>query len=511
MATEHYYTQAIWSATAGAKTYPSLSHDLEVDVAVIGGGITGITTAYNLAKAGKKVAVLEAKRVGMGTTGSSTGNLYAPTGQLHKVASKHNEETMKAVAFSRSGAVDFIEEVVNEFNIDCGFRRVPWYYFTTKEDSPHNKQIEKELLAAIEAGLPATGVAPAGFPYRVSRIANVAHQAQFNPLQYVQQLAAAIAGESCRIFEQTKVLDVEDGEPCVVHTSHGKVTAKAVIKATHSPIGRYVVHTEMEVHREYALAVRLKGDLPPDGIYWHMEEKQMYSVRPYSTEEGNFLLVLDASHKIGHVEQTEKSFKRVEEYLRAHFEVDEIAFTWAAQNYKPADGLPYIGTSFTEENVYMATGFAADGLTWGTLASIMIGDALFGRESPWASFYDPKRFTPAASAKRFLKENKDVVTHLVKDYLLRGDEKELDEIKPGEGKVVALEDGKVAAFRDEQGQLHVVSAVCTHMGCLVHWNNGEKSWDCPCHGSRFSVDGQVLEGPAIENLEEKGAGGQGPE
>lgn len=506
MATEHYYTQAIWSATAGAKAYPPLSSDLEVDVAIIGGGITGITTAYSLAKAGKKVAVLEAKRVGMGTTGSSTGNLYAPSGQLHRIESKHNEETMKAVAFSRSGAVDFIEERVQEFSIDCGFKRVPWYYFTSQEDNPHNKQIEKELTAAIVAGLPATGVAPAGFPYKVSRIANVGHQAQFNPLKYVQQFAAAIEGENCQIFEQTKVLDVSDGDPCVVHTSHGKVTAKKVVKATHSPIGRYVVHTEMEVHREYALAVRLKGELPPDGIYWHMEEKQMYSVRPYSNEQGNFLLVLDASHKIGHVEQTEKSFKRVEEYLRAHFEVDRVEYTWAAQNYRPDDGLPFIGTSFTEKNVYIATGFAADGLTWGTLASIIIADAIFGRESPWARFYDPKRFTPAASAKRFVKENLGVATHLVKDYLFRGDEKEFTEIKAGEGAVVELGDRKVAAFRDEQGQLHVVSAVCTHMGCLVHWNNGEKSWDCPCHGSRFSVDGEVLEGPAIENLVKKGAG-----
>ncbi|MDX5421654.1 MAG: FAD-dependent oxidoreductase [Hymenobacteraceae bacterium] len=500
MATEHYATQAVWSAAAAATAFPKLAEDIEVDVAVIGGGITGITTAHNLAKAGKRVAVLEAGRVGMGTTGSSTGNLYAPTGQLHKIASKHDEETMKAVAFSRSGAVDFIEERVHEYSIDCDFKRVPWYYFTTEEESPYNKLIEKELMAAIRSGLPATGVAPAGFPYKVSRIVSVGHQAQFNPLRYVQQLAAAVEGEACRIYEQTKVLGVEAGAPSVVHTSHGKVTAKAVVKATHSPLGRYVVHTEMEVHREYALAVRLKGDLPPDGIYWHLEGKQMYSVRPYSTKEGHFLLVLDASHKVGHVEQTEKSFKKVEEYLRSYFDVDQVVYTWAAQQYKPADGLPYVGTSFTEENIYIATGFAADGLTYGTLASVIIGDAIFGRENPWARFYDPKRFTPAASAKRFLKENKDVAAHFVKDYLLRGDEKELEEVKAGEGKIVTAKGKKMAAFRDEQGQLHAVSAVCPHMGCMVHWNNGEKSWDCPCHGSRFSVDGEVLEGPAYSNL-----------
>lgn len=500
MATEHYYTQAIWSATAEAKNYPPLSNDIEVDVAIVGGGITGISMAYNLTKAGKKVAVLEAKQVGMGTTGSSTGNLYAPTGSLHKMASKFDEETMKSVAGSRAAALDFIEQRIKEFSIECEFKRVPWNFFTTKEDTSQNPEIEKELEAAKKAGLTATNSPPVGFPFQHSTIAHVADQAQFDPLRYVQQFAAAISGENCLIYEQTKVLDVEDKKPCIVYTTHGKVKAKKVVKATHSPIGRYAVHTAMEVHREYALAVRLKGALPPNGIYWHMKGKELYSVRPYSNEQGNFLLVLDASQLLGHQEHTEKSFKKVEEYLRAHFDVDRIEFSWAAQNYKPADYIPYIGTSPMEDNIFIATGFAADGLIYGTLASLIISDAILGKENSWAKIYDPKRFTPAASAKRFLKENVHVAEHMVKDYLVKGYEKELATVKAGEGKILELNGKKVAAFRDEQEQLHVVSAVCTHLGCIVHWNNGEKSWDCPCHGSRFSVEGEVLEGPAIQDL-----------
>lgn len=503
MAKEHFFTQAVWSASAKQSAYPQLAGDMEVDVAVVGGGITGITAAYLLAKAGKKVAVLEAMQVGMGTTGSSTGNLYASTDeQLHIIASKHSEETMKAVAGSRTAALDFIEQKVREHDIDCEFKRVPWYLFTTTEDASRSKEVENELEALIKAGLSASGNVPDNFPYKsVAAITNHPNQAQFNPLKYVKQLAEAAASHTnCRIFENTKAIKIEDGDTCVVHTPYGKVQAKQVIQATHSPKGIYAVHSAMEVYREYALAVRLKGALPPGGVYWHLKGSQMYSVRPYSNEQGNYLLVLDASQKVGHKKNTEESFKKVEEYLEAHFEVEQVEYTWAAQNYKAADRIPFIGTSPMEKNTYIATGFAADGLAYGTLAAMIISDAIQGKENAWARLYDPKRFTPAASADRLVKEGLDVATQLVKDYLFKGTEKELEEVKTGQGKLVEIDDKKFAAYRDEQGKLHLVSPVCTHMGCLVHWNNGEKSWDCPCHGSRFSVDGEVLEGPAFNAL-----------
>lgn len=482
------------------KAYPPLSGDLEVDVAIVGAGITGLSTARLLTRAGKRVAVLESRQVGMGTTGSSTGNLYAPIDErLHTIESKHNEETMGKVAASRTAAIDLIELWVQEDNIDCEFERVPWYLFAERGDDL-TKQVEKELEACRKSGLPVSGEAPAGFPYEVAAITNIAHQAQFNPLKYVRGLAAAIAGETCQIYENTKVTLVEDGQPCVVHTDLGKVRARQVVMATHSPKGIYGVHTAMEPYREYAMAVRLNGELPAGGVYWHMQQMSHYSVRPYRNGQGGFLLVLGEAHKVGHKEQNQENFKNIEEYVRRHFDVAEIVYTWAAQNYKPADALPYIGTSPLENNTYIATGFAADGLTYGTLAGMIISDAILGQENEWATIYDPKRFTPLASAPKFVKENVDVATHLVKNYLFYGDAGELKEIKAGEGKNIELDKEKLAAYRDEQGQLHVVSSVCTHMGCIVKWNNAEKSWDCPCHGSRFSVDGEVLEGPAYQDL-----------
>jgi len=499
MATGHI-TEALWSATTAFQTYPQLNGDLEVDVAIVGGGITGISAAYNLAKAGKRVVVLEALKVGSGTTGSSTGNLYAPTDErLSTIKSKHNEETLRAVVDSRTAAINFIEQRVQEHNIDCEFRRVPWHFFSTPGDDLMG-QVAKEREAAELAGLPVTGEPPANFPYTVDAITTIADQAQFNPLKYIQGLAAAISGDNCQIFEGTKVMKVDNDETCVVHTERGKVSAKQVIMATHSPKGIFGVHNTMTPYREYAMAVRLQGSLPTAGIYWHKLQTQQYSVRPYSNEQGNFLLILGEAHIVGHKEHNEESFLVLEQYLTKHFAVEQIEFKWAAQNYKPVDALPYIGSSLLEKNTYLATGYAADGLTWGTLAGMIISDTILGIENQWAKYFDPKRFTPVASAPKLIKEGVDVAYNLVKDYLFYGDVAELKEIKAGEGKTVEVDNEKLAAYRDEEGKLHVVSSICTHMACVVHFNNAEKSWDCPCHGSRFSVEGEVLEGPAYHNL-----------
>ena len=281
MATEHYHRQSLWGATTEFQGFSPLPGYLDVDVAIVGAGITGMTTAYLLAKAGKRVAVLEAMQVGKGTTGSSTGNLYAPVDErLYRVASKHVDSALRTVVNSRTEAVDFIGQRVQEFGIDCEFNRVPWYLFAT--DSSQTPQIAQERNAARKAGLPVTGEVPAGFPYKAEAVAHVAGQAQFNPLKYVQGLAVAIAGENCRIYENTKVLQVEDGEPCIVHTDRGQVRVAKVVMATHTPKGVYAVHSAMEAYREYAMAVRLKGDLPAAGTYWHLQQGHHYSVRPYS-------------------------------------------------------------------------------------------------------------------------------------------------------------------------------------------------------------------------------------
>lgn len=506
MITKDFFTQAIWSAHTNPMKFPQLSSNLSVDVAIVGGGITGITAATLLAKAGKRVAVLEALEVGKGTTGSSTGNLYAPVGTgLSQIASKHNEEILKKVVASRTSAIETIEHWIRALNIDCEYEIAPWHLFTTLEDPTQDNWVQKELDAAQAAGLPVQNTPPPGFPLsNVSKIVTVAGQVQFNPLKYVQGLAAGLPSENCHVFENTKVLKVEDGDPCIVHTSHETIQAKQVIMATHSPKGVYAVHTAMEPYREFALAVRLKSDLPPPGIYWHMISSDMYSIRPYRHPSGNYLIVLGQSIKVGNKRNTVENFEAVGKYLRRHFDVDKIEYKWAAQNYKAADHLPYIGISPMEKNIFIATGFAADGLVYGTLAAMIISAEIIGDGNKWSDLFKPTRFTPLASASQFIKENVDVAKHLLKDYLFYGEVDSIKETKPGEGKTVKLDGEHVAAYRDGQGQLHLVSAICPHMGCVVHWNNGERTWDCPCHGSRFSIEGEVLEGPAYGNLPKPG-------
>lgn len=495
------FKNSLWTAGVQPLTYPKLTTDLEVDVAIIGGGITGITAAYLLAAEGKTVAVLEAHQIGKGSTAYSTGNLYAPVGEkLDTIQSKHGKEAMFQVANSRTEAIHFIEHRIIDHGIDCDFQRVPWNLFTTGQ-SENTKVVEDEFAAARQAGLEAINTIPLIFPFQnVSRIATIDHQAQLNPYKYVLGLANSVDSTKCKIFENTKVLNIEDGSPCIVQTYNAKITAKKVIMATHSPKGIYEVHTEMEAYREFALAAKLKGDLPQEGIYWHITSSHQYSVRPYSTKGENFLIVVGEPYLVGTLDDNEELLLEIERYLYEYFDVEEIVYRWAAQNYKSADGLPYIGTSPLQTNVFIATGFKDDGLVYGTLAANIISETILGRESDWVELYDPKRFTPIASAEQFVRENVNVITHLLKDYWYYGEVDQLKQIGRGEGKTLTLDGEKVAAYRDEKDVLHLVSAVCTHLGCILHFNNTEISWDCPCHGSRFTVDGEVIEGPAYENL-----------
>lgn len=494
-------TEAVWETASNPVQFSELSKDITVDVAIIGAGITGLTTAYQLLKTGLQVVVIEQKSVGMGTTGSSTGNLYAPIDErLFSIESKHDEATMKAVAASRIAAIDLIEKIASDLNIACDFTRAPWHLFENGSHPDQDSMVMKEFEAAKKIGLPATNVIPDNFPLPANTIVSIANQAQFNPLKYVQGLAAYLKSTDCAIYENTKALEAKDGNPCKITTNRGTISAKKIVMATHTPKGIYGVHTAMQVKREYAMAVKIQRNLPAPGVYWHALGAQQYSIRPYKNEKGEFLLVLGEPHKVGEKENNETCFQKIEDYIRKHFSVESIAFKWAAQNYKPADNIPYIGSSPLENNTYIATGFAADGLVYGTLAGTIISDLIAGKENKWAEMYDPKRFTPVASATSFVKENFTVAKHLLKDYIFYGQADALNEIKPGEGKTIKLDDERLAAYRDESGTIHTVSAICPHMGCVVHWNNAEKSWDCPCHGSRFSFDGEVLEGPAFHNL-----------
>lgn len=493
--------ETIWRAKAKKTEYTSLTKDTEVDVAIVGGGITGITTAYLLSKSGQKVALFESYQVGCGTTAGSTGNLYTMVdSRLHHVQAKFNDETAAVVAESRTSAVDLIESLVHKYKIDCDFKRQPWILYT--ESGGKDETIEKEKKSLEKYGLKVQELQDLPLPFKTEKAIRVENQAQFNPSSFVSGLAEKIENENCRIYENTPVHHIEKGEPHVLHTPNAKVKASKVILATHTPKGVYALQTAIYPHREYALAVKLKSGEYPEGIFWSTDSKTHPSLRSYETEEGKFLITVGYHHKVGQEDPDKDYFGDLEKNLRRNYDVDSVVYKWSAQHYKSSDGLPFIGES-TDDNIFVATGFSTDGLTYGVVSAMIFRDLINGKNNNWAKVYKARRFTPLKSAKTFIKENINVMGEYLKDLPGKAVAGKFSEVKSGEGKIVEVEDEKLAVHRNKEGQLHVCSAVCTHMECIVNWNNNEKTWDCPCHGSRFKPTGEVIEGPAFSPLDNR--------
>src|SRR5688572_4386124 len=394
-----------------------------------------------------------------------------------------------------------------EKNIDCHFARRPWYFFTQEEDMVST--VEKEAEALQKAGMQAmlvNEVTPFNVP-GLKRAVKMDGQARFHPLRYVLGLATAVAQQGAQLYEHTTVLDLkEEEEHCTIKTDHGIVTCQQVVIATHIPIGIHSVQTVAAPYRSYVVAMKLKSGAYPDAYFWH-NDKTHHAITTHSTSsmELDMLMIAGNHHKTGQASHQEYQhyFNELEAYARQHFDVASVEYRWSAQHYRSGDGVPYIGlTHKGAKRTYIATGFYADGLTYGTIGGMLLADMITGRENSWIEAFDATRGTNLATVGQFVKENVNVAAQYLKDMPV-GKVSHFSDIKPGEGKTVEVDAEKLAVYRDEQNQLHICSAVCTHMKCIVNWNNAEKTWDCPCHGSRFMIDGSVIEGPAILNLEQK--------
>lgn len=492
---------SIWEEEVTAPSFPKLIGDIEADVVVVGGGITGITTALLLVEAGRKVAIVEAETVGKGTTGLSSCHLNTDLdnnyAQLYK---DFGEETIKVVAQSRIEGINFIEKQVLQKNIDCDFKRVPGYWYSETSDSLD--EIREEVKYASMAGLNVQWHDKVPLPFNNFGGLEFKHEAEFNSYKYIAQLYSTLVITGCKIFEDSRVINVEETNgKCIVTTSMGKVTCSQVVMATHIPLFVNVLHTLAPPYRSYMITAKLNDDSYPTGLFWDNYDPYYYT-RTYEKDGEKFLVVGGADHKTGSEIETENSYRDLENYVNKRYSVQSFVHRWSAQYYETSDGLPYIGRTPFGENVYVATGFSGDGLVYGTIAAMIISDLIKGIENKWAKVYDSTRITPIASAKDFLKENIEVAKHFVADRF-KTEDIDASEINAGEGKIIEHKGEKVAAAKDELGTLHILSPVCTHMGCYVQWNNSEKSWDCPCHGSRFGIKGEVLEGPAVKALENK--------
>jgi len=497
--------RSLWIESTPGTSYSPLSERLDVEVAIVGGGIAGITAALLLKRAGKSVALLDAKRILHGATGFTTAKVTAAHNIVYtSVEKKFGEDGARLYAEANQAALELIGRLVEEESLDCEFERRSNYVYC--ESADERKTIEQEVEAARRAGLGAALVEETPLPYPIECAFRLDDQAQFHPRKYLLPLAEQINGDGSHVFELTRVLDLNGSGPVRVETDRGSLTCQDVILASHLPFAdRGLFFAKAHPERSYAVAARIEPEQDPRGMYINISTATR-SVRTARDEQGLLLLLGGEGHKPGTEPYPEARYRALEKFGRRHWGVEDFPYRWSTQDYTPVDGVPYVGRlTRRSEHVYVATGFKKWGMTNGSAAAMILTDTILGRPNPWADLFDSKRLKPLASAPMFIKQNAMVAKHFFGDRLDRGGKDAvLKQLAPGEGQLVSLGGRKTAAYRDDAGHLHTLSPTCTHLGCHVNWNPAERSWDCPCHGSRFSGEGVVIQGPATRDLEKRG-------
>lgn len=480
-----------------------LAGDCTTDVCVVGAGIAGLSTAYHLLLQGREVLVLDDGPVGGGETGRTTAHLSnAFDDRYHHVESRHGEDVSRLVAQSHTAAISRIEAIVRDEGIACDFRRVDGYLFAPPEADPG--ELDRELAAAHRAGLAEVSRvdAPPGTPQPLGPALRFPRQGQFHPLAYLEGLARAIVARGGRIHCGTHVAEVEDGQPTRVKTADGHtVSAGATVVATNTPINnRFILHTKQAPYRTFVVGLRVARDAVPWLQWWDTLDPYHYvRIAGRLDDQHDLLVVGGEDHKTGQAGDAPQRFERLAAWARQRFPVlGEPLYRWSGQVMEPVDGLAFIGRNPGDDHVFVCTGDSGNGMTHGTIAGMLLTDLVLGRENPWSRAYHPSRKS-VKSAGEFARENANVVVQY-KDWVTSGDAKKVEDIPPGEGAVVRHRLHKLAVYRDPDGHACAFDATCPHLGCIVEWNGTEKSWDCPCHGSRFDTQGRVINGPAVSGL-----------
>ena len=492
---------SFWIDSTPITSYPCLENRVSVDVAIIGGGIVGLTAATLLKRAGKTVAVIESRQVAAGVSGHTTAKVTSLHQLIYADLIKQiGEQKARLYAESNQAGVEQVAAFVEEAQIDCDFSRQSSYTFA--EPDSELDQIKSEVEAALKLGLPASFVKETSLPFAIAGAIKLDNQAQFHVRKYLLHLAKNIAGDGSYLFENTRVQKVDEGDSCYVVTELGVITAHDVIVATNLPIlnqGLFFAKTYPE--RSYIVGAKIDPSKAPVGMYIGSGESS-HSIRTTPYEDGLLLLVGGEGHKVGTDSNTEERYKKLESYARDRFGIESFAYRWSNQDMVSFDKLPYIGhlTPFNK-HIYVATGFSLWGMSKGTMSGMVLTDLILGKDNPYKELYDSLRATPFLTVES-VKQEVDVATRWIGDRFKGLLSSSFNEVAQGEGKLLTIDNEKVAAYRDEQGTVHAVSATCTHLACIVSWNNAEKSWDCACHGARFSCDGKVIQGPAVKDLEQ---------
>lgn len=496
-------TSSPWSDTNPVRSATPLAADSTCDVCVVGGGIVGLTTAYLLAGDGKTVTVVDSKdAVGGGETEFTTAHLaWVLDDRFARLASVRGDEVAKAAADSHRAAIDLIENIVTRENIACGFKRVDGFLFPGTDGSD---AIEKEEECLRRLGIPfELAVLPFRSPH-AGPVLRFPQNGQFHPIRYLGELAGLVRQLGGTIHTGTHVVKIESGSPCRVHTKDDRtITAGAVVVATNAPFDAGVtLHVKMAAYTTYAIAAKIPPGTIPTALYWDTEDPYHY-VRLQHTDEGELLIVGGEDHKTGQADDQADRWARLIGWARERFpELGEVVHRWSGQVFETPDGLGLIGRApGGRDNEYVITGDSGMGLTHGTLGARLVADLVAGRANDLAGVYSPSRWMPGAVQTLF-RENLNLAAQYA-DWLTGGDVKSAEHIPPGHGAIVRSGLTKLAVYRDDKGTVHTMNATCPHMGAVVRWNPGEQTWDCPCHGSRFGCEGNVLHGPAVDGLAAK--------
>lgn len=493
-----------WMTSARMPTFEQLPGATEADVCVIGGGMAGLSTAYLLAREGQRVVLIEAlDLLGGGETGRTTAHFMPPDDRYFELESSFGTNGASMVAQSFQAATDQVESIVTTEEIDCDFERLPGYlYCLPGQDA---QILERELDAAARASVAVEHLPQVpNLSFDSGPCIRFSRQAQFHPLRYLAGLARACQRLGVRMHCDTRALKVSgDRHAQVVVTEHGDVRARAVVVATNTPFNdRVVMHTKQSGYRTYVLGFEVPKDCLPRMLLWDVGNPYYYvRLAPGDADSAADVLVVGgADHKVGQEPNPETHWHTLEAWARKHFPMaGRLTHQWSGQVMEPADGLAFFGRNPMDDgNVYVITGDSGTGMTHCTAGAMAVTDLILERPNAWADLYDPARKATHALGE-FVKEQANTLAQY-KDLLTSGEVDDASQIRPGEGAVIRQGTSKLAVYRDEASTLHVRSAICTHLGCVVSWNSAERSWDCPCHASRFGIDGQVLHGPAVQAL-----------
>ncbi|NHN32992.1 FAD-dependent oxidoreductase [Paenibacillus sp. S3N08] len=497
------YTESLWLASSPPRSFPTLDKDIEVDYAIVGAGITGVTLAYLLAEEGHRVALLEANQIIHGTTGNTTAKVTVQHDLIYKELIDHFGVDKAGLYYeANKEALHFMRRTASELDIECEWTEQDAYLYAQTAESA--EKLRQEYEAYMELGIPGKLLDAIPVPIEVQAALRLSRQAQFHPVKYMNGLIDRFEKAGGLIYENTRIDEkLEQGElPTLITMGGRRITCRHVVASSHFPFydGGGLYFTRIHPERSYLMAIK-PTKAYPGGMYLSVDDPKR-SIRSVQLGGESLVIIGGDSHKTGQSEDTLAHYRNLEQFGEQTFGIQAIRYHWSAQDWMTLDKVPYIGQiTSSHPNIWVATGYRKWGMTNGTAAALLLKDQLTDKESKYTELFTPSRFVADPSVKNLLIQNFDVAKHLIAGKL-ESVSLEVDILDLDEGAVVQIDGKRAGAYKDAQGKLHLVDTTCTHMGCELEWNNGERSWDCPCHGSRFDPSGAVIEGPAVQPLQQ---------